>query len=403
MDKRRSPMPFKSRKRISASALLATSATTHGKENEAPTLSNPNFVQQVQQVLVSPQKPLNKPSTPSKQTIAPSIVLSPDAEGSGNPPSTTHVAIPTSALYFSTKNSKEMIAKLEEKVDNLHKEIATLKTTNMSLQRQVAKGTEEKEDLTAQVLALEDNYKACQEQMEALSERNFTLDKTNLQLQSELQSEKKEKEKHLESKVQMIFHHQEEMTIMQKTVELKVKEQCVQVDELKGSLLEKDNLVLDLQSQVAELTEKLKALEEREQPSKQLETIHLVRETLETKIQQESDAHQQAMQLSAEQLELFKEKYFFSLAVALKLTQALSGRECNVDAHELFEKAQEQNVDADNWSGWLATQLCKRSRSGKKKSANPSPQKQNSSTRSTSKHKTPAPSTKNGQRRTGRK
>jgi len=54
------------------------------------------------------------------------------------------------------------------------------------------------------------------------------------------------------------------------------------------------------------------------------------------------------------ELENLKQKYFFALAVGIKLNLALQGRTCNVDAMSLYHKA--QSIPPAKWNEWILQQ-----------------------------------------------
>jgi len=56
-----------------------------------------------------------------------------------------------------------------------------------------------------------------------------------------------------------------------------------------------------------------------------------------------------------EEHETLKRKYFFTLAVAIKLTRSQKGRSTNVDVHSLYETG--KNLPFVEWDEWIQQQL----------------------------------------------
>jgi len=78
---------------------------------------------------------------------------------------------------------------------------------------------------------------------------------------------------------------------------------------------------------------------------------------LEKKFVLSEESHKDNITFLTTQIDTLKREYFFSTAVALKLTCFVKGKLVNVSINALYEQIQKNNIPFIEWPSWIKAHL----------------------------------------------
>jgi hypothetical protein len=76
-----------------------------------------------------------------------------------------------------------------------------------------------------------------------------------------------------------------------------------------------------------------------------------------------------------QEMEVIKQQFFFSCAIALKMSATMAGQSCNVNVNQLYEEILEENVALKDWNGWIAERIIAATSEPAPPSPSPEPKK----------------------------
>eukprot|EP01090_Pellita_catalonica_P004264 TRINITY_DN14092_c0_g1_i1.p1 TRINITY_DN14092_c0_g1~~TRINITY_DN14092_c0_g1_i1.p1 ORF type:complete len:373 (-),score=87.13 TRINITY_DN14092_c0_g1_i1:38-1156(-) len=92
------------------------------------------------------------------------------------------------------------------------------------------------------------------------------------------------------------------------------------------------------------------------------ENAKILRETYEQKIEQisiKNEALRSGNDRQKANVSELRVRYFFSLALALKLEQQMLGNQCNLNLDQLFQDILSEGVREEDWASWVSLQIRK--------------------------------------------
>jgi len=101
----------------------------------------------------------------------------------------------------------------------------------------------------------------------------------------------------------------------------------------------------------------IKTTSENEQLSKQIALLTSMNSNLEKKYVLSEESHKDNIIFLTSQIDTLKREYFFSTAVALKLTCFVKGKLVNVSINALYDQILQSNIPFCNWSPWIKAKL----------------------------------------------
>lgn len=152
---------------------------------------------------------------------------------------------------------------------------------------------------------------------------------------------------------------------MKKKYEAQVEQSGKRAQELAVQMEELQVKLALTQTEAEQSKSRIQQLEQSERDrerGKEYETIQLVKKALESTMEKESRAHEEETKEMKDQIKGLQEKYFWSLALALKLGEAVQGKEVKCpDTQFLWVLVQEEQVPQEQWNRWLSRKMCRRS------------------------------------------
>src|SRR3989338_4423060 len=238
---------------------------------------------------------------------------------------------------------------------------AELEATNASLQRQLSKTHEERQDLRAQITVLESQLRSARSGEASLTAQVADATLRIAGLERELATSQKETMSAVEARVQATKHHHEEIRIITEEYSRRVAEEHERARTLEESSRRQADRLSEVEGDLEDLRQAEQRLRsaERQMGDKQLETLQLVRDALESKLQKEIDQRESAIAELRQVLEQTRRESFQHLACAIKLSLCMSGHACNLDIQSLWDTMTKQGVPSAEWNAWISAEFAR--------------------------------------------